>query len=87
MEKMNERMVFCSHHKREMPGLSCAPIKGPLGDVVYNNVSAEAWDEWREREIKIINEERLDLSDEKAQVRLFEQMVEFLGLGDILPKE
>ncbi len=77
-------MVFCKKLGKDLPALSEAPLKGPIGQLILNNVSEEAWQEWVEAEIKIINEERLDLSEERAQIRLFEQMVEFLNLGDLV---
>ncbi len=82
---MNEqKMVFCKKLGKNLPALSEAPLKGPVGQVILDNVSEEAWQDWVEAEIKIINEERLDLSEERAQIRLFEQMVEFLSLGDLV---
>lgn len=79
-----ENTVFCTHFKKELPSLKSAPLKGPLGDLVVRHVSEEAWQEWLEAQIKIINEERLDLSEEIAQERLYNQMVTFLGLPDSL---
>lgn len=66
-----------------MPALEAAPLVGPLGELVINHVSAQAWGEWVEMQIKIINETRLDLSEEKAQNRLYEQMIEYLNLNNI----
>lgn len=80
-------MVFCKKFGQELPGLPSAPLKGPVGDVILNHVSEEAWNEWLETQMKIVNEERLDLSEEKAQKRLFEQMVTYLGLNDFVDLE
>lgn len=77
-------MVFCKKYNEERPGLSEAPLKGPIGRIILENVSEQAWLDWVEAEIKIINEERLDLSEESAQTRLFKAMVEYLGLGDLI---
>lgn len=67
-----------------MPALSDAPLNGAIGQTIHQNVSEEAWNEWVEAQIKIINEERLDLSEQPAQQRLYQQMVAFLGLGELL---
>lgn len=67
-----------------MPALSEAPLKGPIGDIILRNISADAWQDWVEAQIKIINEERLDLSDPVAQKRLFSRMIEHLGLSDLV---
>lgn len=75
-------MVFCKKLGKELPALSEAPLKGPIGKLILDNISEEAWQEWVEAEIKIINEERLDLSEERSQQRLFSEMLEFLHLSD-----
>ena len=77
-------MVYCQKYGKEMPGLSEAPLKGAIGEVILRHVSEDAWRDWVEAQIKIINEERLDLSEPSAQKRLFEQMVEYLNLRDYL---
>lgn len=81
---MNSNVVFCTHFKKELPALERAPISGPLGDIILKHVSHDAWQEWLEAQIKIINEERLDLSEEVAQERLYNQMVAFLGLEEVI---
>ncbi len=78
------KTVFCKRLGHELPALEHAPMTGEMGQIIWDNISAEAWNEWLETEIKIINEERLDLSEEKAQQRLFEQMINFLNLADLI---
>lgn len=78
------KTVFCARLKREMTALDKAPMPGDIGAVILHHVSEEAWNEWLEAQIKIINEERLDLSDEKAQRLLYQQMVQFLGIEDFV---
>jgi Fe-S cluster biosynthesis and repair protein YggX len=74
------KQVYCKKYGCEKPALDEAPLMGPIGQLILENISAEAWQEWVEAQIKIINETRLDLSDEKSQSRLYEQMIEFLNL-------
>jgi len=76
-------MVFCQKFNKELLGLSEAPLKGSVGELILKNISEEAWLLWVEAEIKIINEERLDLSEERAQERLYKAMLEFLGLKNL----
>lgn len=76
----NNKLVFCKKFGCEKPALDQAPLKGAIGELILAHVSAEAWQEWAEAQIKIINETRLDLSDEKAQSRLYEQMLDYLNL-------
>ncbi len=76
--------VFCTRLKQELPALEKAPMPGELGDIILHHVSADAWNDWLEAQIKIINEERLDLSEERAQQRLYQQMIQYLGLEDFV---
>lgn len=82
-----KNVVLCKKYGREMPALSEAPLKGPIGELIKNNVSETAWLDWVETQMKIVNEERLDLSDITAQKRLFTQMIEYLGLSDLVNRE
>lgn len=84
---MNETMVECVKKNARLPGLGEAPFVGKLGEIILQNISEEAWREWVELEIKIINEERLDLSEERAQLRLFDHMIEALNLKDLVRVE
>lgn len=81
---MDASTVFCKKFSRELPALKEAPFKGPIGEIIKDNISAQAFNDWIELQIKIINEERLDLSDISGQKRLFERMVEYLGIGDLI---
>ena len=84
------RTVQCSKLEKEAPGLANPPFDGALGIEIYERVSEEAWKSWRDdMMIKIINEYRLDLSDEKQYQKLIDQMCLFLNLksGDVLEVE
>ncbi len=45
---MTERMIHCVKLGREAPGLPRVPLPGDLGQKVYENVSQEVWDMFRE---------------------------------------
>ena len=75
------RTVMCSRLGKEAEGLEQPPFAGPIGQEIFDNVSKEAWDEWREMQTKIINEYRLDLSEPESRVTLLEQMRSFLKLS------
>jgi Fe-S cluster biosynthesis and repair protein YggX len=75
-----QRTVFCKKLGADSPGLEQAPLKGPVGQLIYDNISEQAWLDWIEAQMKIINELRLDLSEEKAQSKLYEHMIEYLNL-------
>lgn len=53
------RTVFCVKLQREMPGLETPPWPGDLGQRIFENVSAEAWTMWEERQKMILNEYRI----------------------------
>jgi len=64
------------------PGTQLAepPVRGPLGEWIRENVSAETWQAWIGQGTKVINELRLDFSREEDQVAFDQHMCEFLGL-------
>jgi Fe-S cluster biosynthesis and repair protein YggX len=64
------------------PRLPRAPMKGVMGQVIYDNVSATTWREWIGMGTKVINELRLPLSDPKARQVYDEHMIDFLNLRD-----
>ncbi len=76
------RKVFCRKFKKELEGLESQPFPGPLGELIYNSVSKEAWEEWQDLQIKIINEYRLNLSIKEDYEALKQQMLIFLGFEE-----
>ena len=75
------RMVHCVKLGKEAEGLDYAPLPGPLGKKVYDNVSKEAWDEWIKLQTMMVNEYQFNLADAKVRKRLLEQMQKYL-FGD-----
>jgi Fe-S cluster biosynthesis and repair protein YggX len=71
------RTVFCVKLQRELPGLDAPPWPGPLGQRIYDQVSAEAWELWEERMKMILNEYRLLPFQKEAQLLVAKQMEEF----------
>ena len=81
------RMVFCVKLQRELPGLEKAPWPGPLGQRIYDQVSAEAWRMWEDRMRMILNEYRLMPFQKEAQELMTRQMEEFFfGQGGKVPE-
>jgi Fe-S cluster biosynthesis and repair protein YggX len=81
-----ERLVKCGRYGTDLPGLNKPPLKGRVGEVIYANVSARAWDEWKEMRMKVLNEYRLNMADLKDHNFLQQQMVLFLNLQTFLPE-
>jgi Fe-S cluster biosynthesis and repair protein YggX len=64
------------------PGTQLAepPMRGPVGQWIRENISAETWHTWIRQGTKVINELRLDFSREDDQRTYDEHMCEFLGI-------
>ncbi len=78
------RMIYCQVLKKEAEGLDRPPHPGPLGQRIYENVSAEGWRKWLERLTMIINENRLSTADHQSVALIEQHMVGFLfGEGDL----
>ena len=77
-------VVYCTVLNREAEGLEKAPYPGSLGERILNNVSKEGWNQWLQRLVLIINENRLSTAD-PDNIDLIEQhMLGFLfGEGDL----
>lgn len=58
------------------------PFKGPVGQWIFENVTAETWDAWIRQGTKVINEMRLDLSRDDHAETYDRYMREYLGLDD-----
>lgn len=76
------RMVQCIKLQREAEGLDFPPYPGELGKKLYEQVSKEAWKAWLEHQKMLVNENRLNLADQRARKYLEEQMQRhFFGSG------
>jgi Fe-S cluster biosynthesis and repair protein YggX len=77
------RKVLCSKFKKELPGLEKPPFSGDVGKMIYERVSAEAWEQWsKDMQIKVLNEYRLNMADPRDYKVLVDQMMRFLGLEE-----
>ena len=77
---MNERSVQCKKLKKLLPGLEKPPFPGELGKQIFDQISREAWSMWQEMQIKIINEYRLNMANQRDYEVLIDQMLMFLEL-------
>ncbi len=75
------RTVHCAKLGKTLPGLKRRPLGGELGEKIFAQISAEAWEQWVEHSKLLINEYRLNPSEPKAQQMLLEQCQEFLFGG------
>ena len=83
------RMVNCVKFGKELPGLAEPPVTGELGQRIYENVSQQGWDLWKEQRVILVNHYGLTMYDPNAQKFLREQLEEFFfGEGaEIVPEE
>ena len=85
-DKPVSRKVFCVKFQKELPGLDEVPFENELGKRIYENVSRDAWDLWKEHLKMIMNEYRLNLATAEAQQMVLQQMEEyFFGEGAAFP--
>jgi Fe-S cluster biosynthesis and repair protein YggX len=82
------RMVHCVKFNRKLPGLGGPPLPGELGERIYENVSSQAWDMWKDHVVILINHYGLNMADPKAQDFINAQLEEFFfGEGAQLPDD
>lgn len=75
------RTVFCRKFQREMEGLERPPYPGPRGQMVFAEVSKEAWQAWLKHQTMLINEKHLNLMSPDTQTYLAQELEKFLD-GD-----
>ena len=73
---------MCRQTGRPGTQLDGPPFKGPVGEWIAENVSAETWQEWIGHGTKVINELRLDLSRDEDSATYDQHMYEFLGVPE-----
>ena len=70
--------VNCVFLGREAAGLEKLPYPGELGQRIYDNVSRDAWQQWLERSVMIINEYQLNSADQSNQELIEKHLLGFL---------
>jgi Fe-S cluster biosynthesis and repair protein YggX len=80
------RKVFCVKFQREMPGLDEPPFDSPLGQRIYEHVSAEAWRLWGDYCKMVLNEYRLNPANKSDQEVILKYMEDyFFAEGQAFP--
>lgn len=75
------RIVQCILLKKEAEGLDFSPYPGELGKRIFDQVSKEAWQQWLRHQTMLVNENRLNLADQRARQYLARQMERYF-FGD-----
>ncbi|MBX3381380.1 MAG: Fe(2+)-trafficking protein, partial [Phycisphaeraceae bacterium] len=84
---MPEGTFMCKRTGRPGTKLARPPFKGPIGNWIFENISAETWKEWIGQGTKVINELRLDLSRDDHAETYDQHMREYLGIDENLMRE
>src|SRR4051794_40979775 len=71
------RMVMCAKLGRELPGLDAPPFPGELGQRIFDNISAEAYQMWGQHATILINHYGLHPADPDTRKMLRREMEEF----------
>jgi Fe-S cluster biosynthesis and repair protein YggX len=80
---MNEpRKVLCRKLNQELPGLPFKPFTNELGQLIYDNVSMQAWQMWLQESPRYINTYGIDLNTAQGREFLQKQMLVFFGLEE-----
>lgn len=74
--------VTCARCGQTREGLDRPPYPDELGRAIAEKICRSCWDECRNMQVMVINENRLDLSDPRAQEILEKATRDFLGLGE-----
>ena len=76
------RMVNCIKLGTEAEGLDFPPYPGELGKKLWESVSKQALADWMKQQTMLVNENRLNLADQRAREYLKRQMENhFFGAG------
>ncbi len=71
------RTVQCAKLGQPLPGLERPPFPGELGQRIYDNISAEAYEMWQQYQTLLINHNGLNLANPSHRDFLMEQMEDF----------
>ena len=81
------RKVHCMKLGIESEGLDKPPFPGAQGQRIFENVSAQAWQEWLNLQTMLINEHRLTPFQAKDKQFLADEREKFLfGTGASTPE-
>lgn len=73
------RTVFCKKYQKDMEGLLAPPYPGPKGKDIYDNVSRQAWEEWQQHQVRLINEKQLSMISPDDRNYLMKEMDKFFS--------
>lgn len=75
------RTIHCEFLNKEAEGQDFQLYPGEIGTRIFNNISKEAWTQWQQKQIMLINEHKLSMINPEHRQLLEETMVGFLFEG------
>lgn len=75
---MINRTIYCSFLNRKAEGHDIHVYPGRLGEIIFNNISKEAWEQWQSMQTIIINKYKLNMLNIKDRNIVEQKMVAFL---------
>lgn len=80
------RLVFCRKYQQNLEGLNTPPFPGAKGQVIFETISKQAWQEWLHYQTTLINEKRLNVFEPEAKIFLETQREKFFDNDDTIEK-
>lgn len=81
-EDVPEGSFVCRRTRRLGTQMQRPPFKGPVGQWILQNIAQETWRDWIAQGTKVINELRLDLSNDEDAETYDKYMRDYLGITD-----
>jgi len=75
---MSDRLVQCAKYRKQLRGLEQPPFPGALGQRIFENISQQAWNEWQERSVEVMQKKSLSMGDPQSRKLLQQEMETFL---------
>ncbi|TPV94308.1 MAG: oxidative damage protection protein [Myxococcales bacterium FL481] len=76
------RTVLCKKLGQELPALPFRPFPSEFGQLLFDNVSMQAWQMWLAESPRYINTYRIDLQSAEGREFLEKQMRIFFGFDE-----
>jgi len=74
---------MCRKYQREMEGLAQPPFPGARGQMIFDSVSKQAWQEWLAHQTMLINERKLNMMDRTTRAFLEQEMEKFFANEEV----
>ena len=83
---MSDRLVTCAKYGKQLRGLEQPPFPGALGQRIFEAISQQAWNEWQERSVEVMQAKGLSMGDPQARKQLMREMEAFLFETPVVPE-